>query len=266
MDWENVANEVKKTVGECKAIYGHLQENNKLLDELSNNKSKSDDQRDSESNSGNREESKQGTRPWTEEEDRLLFRLYKEKGSVWSAIARNFSGRTENNLKNRFYSTLRRIARKKAKGLTNAELINKISHNILDYVDEALETGHNCFSKRGRPKKGLSLRSDKKQKLKMESPGPSTPPAAVPDPPVPQISPAVLNAQVIPQETHREAPSEGASLPVPEQLAQYAKSDSDLHNKLVELVNLQQSIIDLLLSRAGLAKPVTRSPDQSESS
>ena len=46
---------------------------------------------------------------WTDEEDELLFNLYKKFGSAWSKIAKHFRGRTENNIKNRFYSTIRRL-------------------------------------------------------------------------------------------------------------------------------------------------------------
>lgn len=47
---------------------------------------------------------------WNDEEDELIFTLYKKYGSAWSKIARHFEGRTENSIKNRFYSTIRRLA------------------------------------------------------------------------------------------------------------------------------------------------------------
>lgn len=47
---------------------------------------------------------------WTEEEDDLIFKLYMQYGSSWSKIAKSLSGRTENSIKNRFYSTIRKIA------------------------------------------------------------------------------------------------------------------------------------------------------------
>lgn len=87
---------------------------------------------------------------WSEEEDKRIFTLYKKYGSSWTMLAKFFEGRTEKNIKNRFYSTLRRIARKKERNQKNPDAVKA---NILDYVDDALEYGHNCFSKRGRPKK-----------------------------------------------------------------------------------------------------------------
>jgi hypothetical protein len=47
---------------------------------------------------------------WSPEEDYNIFYLFSSYGSKWSKIATHFPGRTENSVKNRFYSTLRRIA------------------------------------------------------------------------------------------------------------------------------------------------------------
>jgi hypothetical protein len=58
---------------------------------------------------------------WTAEEDYNIFYLFSEYGSKWSKIATHFPGRTENSVKNRFYSTLRRIASESKKvGQTGA--------------------------------------------------------------------------------------------------------------------------------------------------
>lgn len=47
---------------------------------------------------------------WEPEEDYIIFKLFKKLGSKWSTISNYIAGRTENSIKNRFYSTLRRIA------------------------------------------------------------------------------------------------------------------------------------------------------------
>ena len=47
---------------------------------------------------------------WEPEEDYIIFKLFKKLGSKWSTISNYIQGRTENSIKNRFYSTLRRIA------------------------------------------------------------------------------------------------------------------------------------------------------------
>lgn len=46
---------------------------------------------------------------WTVEEDSLIFRLYNQLGAKWSDIAKQIEGRTENSVKNRFYSTVRKM-------------------------------------------------------------------------------------------------------------------------------------------------------------
>lgn len=236
VDWEKVADDLKRPVGECKILHARLTG-------LRTTKNSSN-RREGVVASAGREDKKKSLLPWTKEEDTLLFKLYKEKGSVWSAIAKNFPGRSENNLKNRFYSTLRRIARKKAKGLTNSELINRINRNILDYVDEALVYGHTCFSKRGRPKKGAAT----KKSLNLQPICSATPPTAAVIPPLgaPEIPSTILNVRLIPEEFHL----------VKEQYAsvrrEVARRDNEveLNKKLVDLVNLQQSVIDILLARS----------------
>lgn len=43
------------------------------------------------------------------EEDREIFKGYLIYSSSWSKIAKNLVGRTENSVKNRFYSTVRKL-------------------------------------------------------------------------------------------------------------------------------------------------------------
>jgi len=46
---------------------------------------------------------------WTEEEDKQIYDLYKRFGTSWSKLAREMKGRTENAIKNRFYSSIRSL-------------------------------------------------------------------------------------------------------------------------------------------------------------
>ena len=46
------------------------------------------------------------------EEEKKLFELQKKLGNKWAEIASNMKGRTDNNVKNYFYSTLRKSLRK----------------------------------------------------------------------------------------------------------------------------------------------------------
>jgi myb proto-oncogene protein len=46
------------------------------------------------------------------EEEKKMFELQKKLGNKWAEIASNMKGRTDNNVKNYFYSTLRKSLRK----------------------------------------------------------------------------------------------------------------------------------------------------------
>jgi len=58
---------------------------------------------------------------WTCEEDFKIFTLYDILGGKWAKIAVYVLGRTENSIKNRFYSTLRRKAAEKMKNEFNGK-------------------------------------------------------------------------------------------------------------------------------------------------
>ncbi len=78
-------------------------------------------------------------------------------GSQWSVIAKEFRNRTANQVKNRFYSTLRRVAIKKhEQSGSTCPLHPQSKKFLLQYVDDAISFGHNCASKRGRKKKKLA--------------------------------------------------------------------------------------------------------------
>ena len=50
--------------------------------------------------------------PITVDEEKKLFELHKVYGNKWAQIANEMNGRTDNSIKNHFYSTLRRQLRK----------------------------------------------------------------------------------------------------------------------------------------------------------
>lgn len=61
---------------------------------------------------------------WTEAEDAVIFREYRLRGPKWTEIAKLMPGRPENAIKNRFYSTLRKV---KPREIT----INVVEHSEL---------------------------------------------------------------------------------------------------------------------------------------
>lgn len=87
---------------------------------------------------------------WTEEEERKIFDLQKQMGNKWSEIASLMPGRTDNAIKNCFYSALRRNLRKYNKGKAECEklkgslkqLMKKASTRVIlmkDYETTDLE-------------------------------------------------------------------------------------------------------------------------------
>ena len=49
---------------------------------------------------------------WTIEEERIIFQAHKQFGNKWADISKHLEGRTDNSVKNHFYSTLRKSLRR----------------------------------------------------------------------------------------------------------------------------------------------------------
>ena len=71
---------------------------------------------------------------WSVEESKQLFELYLQFGNKWKAISKHFKGRTDNAVKNQFFSVVRKALRTMNKFLgisCNTGMINSIRPKIL---------------------------------------------------------------------------------------------------------------------------------------
>ncbi|CAD8124550.1 unnamed protein product [Paramecium sonneborni] len=80
---------------------------------------------------------------WTSEEDHEIFKGYLQYSSSWSKIAKNLSGRTENSVKNRFYSTVRKLLADQEKNGISLKMLEAQGENgtsaLQTFVKEHLQ-------------------------------------------------------------------------------------------------------------------------------
>jgi Myb-like DNA-binding domain len=75
-------------------------------------------------------------KPWSLNEECTLFTTHKKIGNKWAEISKDIPGRTDNSIKNHFYSTIRKFYRKlKGKEGSPEDIranIDQITDNVLD--------------------------------------------------------------------------------------------------------------------------------------
>ena len=118
---------------------------------------------------------------WSAEDISLLFEKHQEMGNMWTAISKCFPNKTENIVKNYFYSSLRKLCRKIKKGilpkLDDPKCSLNVSHyyHLLDYLLEVCNP--HCTYKRAKRRdfylvgmldtKSLTVNSVEQYKMKL---------------------------------------------------------------------------------------------------
>ena len=88
-------------------------------------------------------------RVWTEEEDWMILSLYRQHGSCWSYIAKQIPGRSDNQVKNRFYSNLSKrikVSNKGNCGLNTAATTSTLKRSFQEFSDsQSCKTTYQSF-------------------------------------------------------------------------------------------------------------------------
>ena len=74
---------------------------------------------------------------WTSKEEKIMFEAHQRYGNKWTEIAKLFQSRTDNDIKNHFYSMLRRSLRRvnKILGMRNStKKIRLIKPSVLSKI------------------------------------------------------------------------------------------------------------------------------------
>eukprot|EP00808_Paulinella_micropora_P016174 g61040.t1 len=103
---------------------------------------------------------------WTPEEDRVIIDLHKSRGGRWAEMARLMEGRTENAIKNRWNSAMRRVTRARQQGQSQ-QLKRKRNLDSSESKDILFEY---CFEfVQAHPEKMAKVRTPERYKRRRKS-------------------------------------------------------------------------------------------------
>lgn len=75
---------------------------------------------------------------WTEKEELILFSAHNKYGNKWADIAKHLPGRTDNSIKNYFYSKLRKFLRKIVKEMNQEQLFTQYNIDYEKYNSDKI--------------------------------------------------------------------------------------------------------------------------------
>ena len=76
---------------------------------------------------------------WSEEEENILYKLHNQLGNSWSKISQQLKGRTDNQVKNHFYSTIRKAFRRLNRHISSSKSQKELKTVVLTKLLTASE-------------------------------------------------------------------------------------------------------------------------------